>query len=211
MTILTEYVEAETGKGADEALIAAALQRAPALKLIAHAGSTVKSIVSDFAWARGIMVTSAALANAQPVAEYALAMILLANKRAFAARENYRRDRKPAYHPWKAPGEPGNNGAVVGIVGASRTARALFSLLKNFRLTVLAYDPIADPAELRALGVQPEALPALFERSDVLSLHAPLLPQTRGMIDATLMRDGTTLINTARGASSTRPTSSASW
>src|SRR6266568_4315928 len=94
---------------------AAVLEHAPALRLIAHTGSSVKPIVSDALWSRNISVISAAAANAKPVAEFALATILLANKRAFAAREDYRTRRKPARYPWAAPNETGNFGAVVGI------------------------------------------------------------------------------------------------
>jgi phosphoglycerate dehydrogenase-like enzyme len=184
------------------AIDAAALVRAPRLKLIAHTGSTVKPIVTDAVWSRGILVTSAAAANAVPVAEYALAAILLANKRVFVARESYRRERRPERSPWAAPGEPGNLGAVIGIVGASRTARRLLALLRNFELKTLVYDPIAPEADIRALGAEPATLPALFAQSDVVSVHAPSLPQTNGMIDAALlarMRNGATIINTARG------------
>ena len=178
------------------------LKRAPRLKLIAHTGSSVKAVISDAAWSRGILVTSSEAANAVQVTEYALAAILLDNKGAFATRESYRRERAPARHPWTAPGEPGNFGAVVGIVGASRTARRLLDLLRNFEIEVLVYDPVAAEPEIRTLGAEPVTLAALFDRSDVISIHAPSLPQTRRMIDAALLarlRDGATIINTARG------------
>jgi phosphoglycerate dehydrogenase-like enzyme len=181
---------------------AAVLARAPRLKLIAHTGSTVKPVVSDAVWARGVAVSSAAAANALPVAEFALAAILLANKGAFRAREDYRLNGTPSHRPWTMPGEPGNSGAVVGVVGASRTGRALMRLLKNFELRILVYDPVADPADIVALGGRPAALDELCAACDVLSVHAPSLAQTRGLIGATqlaLMRAGGTVINTARG------------
>jgi phosphoglycerate dehydrogenase-like enzyme len=178
---------------------------APRLGLIAHTGSTVKPIVSDAIWARGVRVSSAAAANGVPVAEFVLAAILFANKGAFREREAYRAGRKPVgTYPFTAPGKAGNYGSVVGIVGASRTGRALIERLRPFDLDVRVYDPVADPAALRALGVTPVAdLIELAASVDVLSVHAPALPQTQHMIDAHVLgalQDGATLVNTARGS-----------
>jgi phosphoglycerate dehydrogenase-like enzyme len=176
------------------------LARVPALRMVAYAAGTVKPIVSDALWERGIKVSSAAAANAIPVAEYALAAILLANKNAFALRERYRRERDLRF-PVKPPaGDAGNCGAVVGIIGASRTGRRLIELLRPFALEVIVYDPYMTDAA--ALRVEQVALDDLLRRARVVSLHAPITPKTVGMIGARelgLMRDGATFINTARG------------
>ncbi len=178
------------------------LGRAPHLRLVAHTGSSVRPIVSDALWARDIQVVSAAAANAIAVAEFALAAILLANKGAFTVREDYRARRIPPRHPWVAPGEKGNYRAVVGIVGASRTGRHLLKLLAGFDLTVLVYDPVVPPSEIEALGGKSVPLDDLMAAADAVSINAPSLPKTRGMIDGkrlARLRDGATLINTARG------------
>ncbi|MGW9332515.1 hydroxyacid dehydrogenase [Bosea sp. NPDC055594] len=191
-----------TGWGAAR-VDAAALRIATRLRLIAHAGSAVKPVAAPNIWQAGIAVTAAAVANAVPVAEYALAMILLANKRAFPVRERFRSERNLWQPQWLAPGEPGNYGAIVGIVGASRIGRRLLALLKPFDLTVLVCDPFLSDEEVRALSIEKVTLAELMARSDVVSLHAPSLPETAGMIGRTelaAMRDGATLINTARGA-----------
>lgn len=186
-------------------LDAAALSNAPRLELVAHTGSTVKPVISNEAWARGIVVTSAASANAIPVAEFAFAAILLANKGAFMARERYRAERRPWRWPWTAPGEAGNFGADIGVVGASHTGRHLLRLLSNVSCRVKVYDPFLSTEQLAEFGpamTYEPSLAALFETSQVVSLHAPSLPETRGMISADLlarMPDGATLINTARG------------
>jgi len=180
----------------------AALVRLPRLRLVAHAAGSVKPIVSEALWQRGVTVTSAAAANARPVAEFALAAILLANKDAFAVRERYRSGRRAWRYPWTDPGATGNNGAVVGIVGASRTGRQLIALLRPFDLTVLCCDPYLSMEEAQRLDIAKVALDALLARAQVVSLHAPLTPATTGMIgrrELALMRDGATLINTARG------------
>lgn len=178
------------------------LARAPKLRLIAHSASSVKPIVDPAAWQRGVTVVSAAAANGIPVAEYTLAAILLANKGAFAVRERYRRERQPWRLPWTAPCETGNFGAVVGIVGASRIGRRLLELLRPFDLRVLVFDPFVTAADAASLGATGVSLEVLLQESNIVTLHAPALPETQHMIgrrELGLMRDGTTIINTARG------------
>ncbi len=102
---------------------AAALAQAPALRAIVHAAGTVKDHVTAAAWQRGLLVSSAAAANAVPVAEYTVAAILLANKRAFFLRERYRAVREFRWWPREAP-RLGNYAKVIGLVGASAVGRA---------------------------------------------------------------------------------------
>lgn len=178
------------------------LALAPRLRLVAHAAGTVKQHVTPACFARGILVTSAAAANALPVAEYALAMILLANKRIFRLRDRYREVRGFRFWANEAPGL-GNYGKVVGIVGASHIGRRVLELLRPFDLERLVYDPFLDDAGAAALGASKVDLDDLLARSDVVSLHAPALAETRNILDARrlgLLRDGATLINTARGS-----------
>lgn len=184
------------------ALGADVLARAPRLRLVAHAGGTVKNHVTAECFARGVRVASAAAANAVPVAEYALAAILLAGKRAFRLQRLYAKLRAGRLWPRELP-IPGNRGRVIGIVGASRTGRRLVELLRPFDLHVLVYDPFLDAAGAAALGVELVGLDELLRRSDVVSLHAPEVPATRNLLDARrlgLLRDGAVLVNTARGA-----------
>ena len=97
----------------------------------------------------------------------------------------------------------GNYRKVVGIVGASHVGRLVLSMLKPFELRVLLYDPYISPLQARDMGATKVGMTELLAQSDVVSLHAPLLDATRGMLGAkelALMPDGATLINTARGA-----------
>ena len=97
----------------------------------------------------------------------------------------------------------GGYGTVVGILGASATGRALLEMLAPFDLVVLVADPTIDAAQAAALGVDLVDLDTLFDRSRVVSVHAPLVPETHHLVDARLlsrMGDGATLVNTARGA-----------
>ncbi|WP_345606085.1 hydroxyacid dehydrogenase [Pseudonocardia adelaidensis] len=177
------------------------LAAAPRLRAIVHTAGTVRQHVTEACWERGIVVSSAAAANAVPVAEYAVAMIVLAGKRVPDIAREFRAAR--AQRDWnEIYPDAGNYGATVGLVGASLIGRRVADLLRPFDLEVLLHDPYVADAEVRALGAEPVALDDLFARSGVVSLHAPLLPSTTGMVDARLlglMRDGATLLNTARG------------
>jgi len=178
------------------------LRRAPHLRLVAHAAGTVKDFVTAACWRRGLRVVSAAEANAVPVAEFTLAAILLSGKHAFHIRELYRAERRQLYWGHRTPGI-GNLRRRVGLVGASRIGRRVLELLRPFDLEVALHDPTLGEAEASALGVPLVPLPELCSWCDTLSLHAPSLPSTRHMIgeaELARLRDGATLINTARGA-----------
>ncbi|MFJ9815669.1 hydroxyacid dehydrogenase [Streptomyces sp. NPDC101151] len=182
-------------------LDAAALDAAPKLRAVLHAAGSVKGFTTPEVFKRGIVVSSAAAANAQPVAEYTLAMILLAGKDVFAFRDLLRTRRTFPYGDI-IPGI-GNHGRRVGIIGASRIGRRLIELLRPHDLRVSLADPYVDEAEAARLGVPLTALDDLLRTSDIVSLHAPQTPETRHLIGArelALMPTGAVLINTARGA-----------
>ncbi|MBP0461793.1 hydroxyacid dehydrogenase [Streptomyces montanisoli] len=183
-------------------LTASVLRAAPRLRAVVHAAGTVKQIVTDACWERGIAVSSAAGANALPVAEYTLAAILFAGKGVLASALRYRAVR--AGHDWHGElAEAGNYRRTVGIVGASRVGRRVIELLRPFDLRVLLYDPYVDAAGAAALGVVRVPLDELCARSSVVSVHAPQVPATRHMIGAAqlaAMPDGATLVNTSRGS-----------
>lgn len=185
------------------ALSAKALAPLSSLRLIAHLAGSVKGFVDESAWRRGIHITNAVEANAVPVAEYVVGAVLFANKRIFQLRDFYREYRENRA-PWtrEAPAA-GNYRKRVGVIGASHVGRKVIELLRPYTLTVCVTDPFLGVAEARALGVERLPLAELLRQSDVVSLNAPLLPETRHLLGAeelALMKDGATLINTARGA-----------
>jgi len=179
------------------------LALAPKLKLVVHAAGTVKGIVDACIFDAGIAVSHAAEANAVPVAEFTLAAIIFAGKHVFRFRDLYVADRhRDRTHPMQHEAI-GNYRRAVGIIGASRIGRRVIELLKPFDYQVLLFDPTVDAEQAGALGTEKVELDDLMRRSDIVSVHAPSLPSTRHMIDASklaLMKDGATLINTARGA-----------
>lgn len=179
----------------------AVLDAAPRLRAILHTAGSVKSLLSPGCWERGLAITSAAAANAVPVAEYTLAAILLAGKNVFRLRDQYHATR----HFTLAEVQPGvgNYGRTVGLIGASRIGRRVIELLRPFDLEVCLFDPYVDAATAAELGVRLVDLDTLLRTCDVVSVHAPANPQTDRLIgpeQLALMRDGATLINTARGS-----------
>ncbi|WP_199830237.1 hydroxyacid dehydrogenase [Streptomyces viridochromogenes] len=177
------------------------LTAAPKLRAVLHAAGSVRSLVGDALWKAGVTVSSAVTGNALPVAEYTLAMILLAGKDTFGHRERFRSTH--AYPTQRETAAIGNVGRRVGLIGASRVGRRLLELLRPFDFTVLLHDPYVSAAEAAELGAELQSLDDLLRHSDIVSLHAPDIPETYRMLDAErlgLIRDGGVLINTSRGA-----------
>jgi phosphoglycerate dehydrogenase-like enzyme len=176
------------------------LDRAPRLRMLAYAAGTVKEVVTAATFERGILVTSGAAANAVPVAEYTVAVILLANKDAFVGAARMLDPGLPA-GPRRHP--VGNWAKRIGIVGASHVGRCVIELLAPYRFEVVVADPFLDAAGAESLGARLVDMDELLATSDVVSLHAPALPETRHMIGAAQlasMMDGAVLVNTARGS-----------
>ena len=178
-------------------ITAQALERLPSLKVIVHTAGSVRDFVTDACWDRGIVVSSAASANALPVAEYTVAMILLTGKRVLERAREYRSTRRIDHYD--IPSTVGNYGATIGILSASMIGRRVIELLRPHDFHVLVHDPFVTEVD----GAESVGLAELFRRSDVVSVHTPLLPETRGLVSRELLgllRDDAVLINTARGA-----------
>lgn len=180
-------------------LTADVLAGAPRLRVVLHAAGTVKSLVSEAVWERGIVVSSAADANAGPVVSYTTALVTLAARRTLTMAAGYGAGWPD--HTLRS----GGDGLTVGIIGASRIGRGVIAELARSDAghRLLLSDPYVTDEEARSLGAEPVELAELCRRSAVVSVHAPLLPETTGLLDAKLLAllpDGAALINTARGA-----------
>ncbi|MGW6510808.1 hydroxyacid dehydrogenase [Streptomyces niveus] len=186
-----------TGWGAPR-LDAALLASAPRLELVLYGAGSVRHVVTADSWERGVRVTAAGSVIADCVAEFTLAQILVALKHGW----RYVLRSRATCAPVRRETERGTEGSVVGLVSLGAAGRATAHLLGRHAVRVQAYDPYADPSQAAALGVQLIGLDELFATSDVVSLHTPLLPATRRMVDGRLLRSmkrDATLINTARG------------
>lgn len=181
------------------ALDAAFLEAAPRLRAVFYAAGSVKCFATPEAYDRGITIASAWEANAVPVAEYALATILLGLK-GFWNRARLMRAGKFSHVAATTAGAYRSN---VGLVSLGAIGKRVAAHLSDHELNILAYDPFMNPAVADELGVTLVSLEELFAQSDVVSIHTPWLPETEKMIHGSLlrsMRPGATLINTSRGA-----------
>jgi phosphoglycerate dehydrogenase-like enzyme len=171
---------------------------APRLRAIFYAGGSIRYLVPPSLWDRGVLISSAYGMNALPVACFALGAIMLGLKHAwYYARSAHVDGRFPPRRPM-----PGTYRSTVGLVSLSQTGLRVAELLADHDLRVLAYDPLWSHERMRNLGVTPASLEEIFATSDVVSLHLPLLPETRGLITGALLASlpsGATLVNTARG------------
>jgi len=172
----------------------------PNLRAVFFAAGSVKDFAPAF-FERDITVVSAWVANAVPVAEYAVSQILFAMKLGWSHVRQLRQT--PTAKGWRRLDIPGAYGSTVGLVSLGMIGRRTAEMLRPFSLHKLAYDPFVDEEEMGLLGVHPASLEEIFERSQVVSLHCPALPETADLIDGSLirrMRPDATLINTARGS-----------
>lgn len=180
---------------------AADVTRARRLKVIGKHGVGFDNIPLDAARAKGITVVNTPGANADGVAELVLGLALA------AARHVVTGDRALRAGTLGAPPLPVGRelaGRSLGIVGFGAVGRQVAGLFaRAFSAPVRVYDPVLAPDAIRAAGVEPIAsLETLLETSAVVSLHLPLTPATRNLIDARAlarMAPDSILVNTARG------------
>lgn len=132
------------------------------------------------------------------VAEHAAALVLTLNRKTHRA---YNRVRDGNF---TLDGLLGYDlhGRTAGIIGTGRIGRCLINILKGFGMKILAYDAFADQTFAAETGVTYVDLPTIYREAQIISLHCPLTPQTRHLVNDQAfeqMRDGVMLINTGRG------------
>lgn len=169
------------------------------LQIVGHAAGSVKTRLAASGHERGVVLLSAADVIAESVAEYTLWAMLSGQRNLFPYEKIMKIERgwKPA-HNW-----PGHSlyGKKVGIVSASMVGRRVIGLLKPFGCDVMVYDPYLTAEDARRLGVRRVALAELFAGADIISVHAPITPETRRMIQRPhfqSIRDDGLFIHTAR-------------
>jgi phosphoglycerate dehydrogenase-like enzyme len=168
----------------------------PGLRVIARLGVGYDAVDIAAATRQGIVVTIAAGANQDAVAEHAFALILGLAKDLAAAQPGTRAGRWPRRITRPV------RGTTLGLAGLGRIGKAVALRGRAFGMRVLAYDPVPDTAFAATHHVSLVPLDRLLAESDFLSLHLPLTPESQHLINRqTLarMKPGAFLINTARG------------
>ena len=179
----------------DDAFLAAA----PRLRGVFYAAGSVRYCTPDAFWRRGLVISSASAANAVPVAEYTVAVLILSLKQFWRRAALARRGEGWGDHLRPISGA---FRATIGLVSFGAIARKVRELLAAHEVRVLVYCPLLSEAEAAVHGVRRVSLSELFRESDVVSVHAPVLPDTLGLVTGALvrtMRPDAALINTARG------------
>jgi D-3-phosphoglycerate dehydrogenase len=172
------------------------LRAHPALRVIARRGVGYNNVDVEAARDLGRTVTIAPGGNEASVADHALGMMLAVAKR---LREGHLAMQNGRWTPL-VTSELFEK--TVGLVGFGRIARAVARRLRGFDARILAYDPAPDHAAAAAAGVEFVDLATLLAHSDYVSLHLPLTPATRHLINATTIaqaKPGAVVINTSRG------------
>jgi phosphoglycerate dehydrogenase-like enzyme len=179
----------------------AILERAVRLKVISHTAGSVR-MFPRFALEKGVIITSARAAIARSVAEFCLM-----NTLTLLRCQLYYIDVDPVRKASLSldgarPFSRTLFGKTVGLIGYGHIARHFRAMLAPFECPVLVFDPFLTPAEAARHHIEPVDLPTLLQTSHVVSLHAPELPSTVGMIgtaELALLQDNAVFINAARG------------
>lgn len=197
-SLLTDVEIIFSGWGCPQ-LTAELLLNAPKLKAVFYGAGSIRYIVSDTFWQRGIQISTAYEANDIPVAEFTVAQILLGLKGYWQYVRSFAQTRQWYEHLPTV----GLYDSTVGLISLGMIGRMVVEKLKAYDVHVIAYDPYVSAETAGKLGVEMVTLDEIFQRADVVSLHAPWLPETEGMIRGehfAAMKPNATFINTARGA-----------
>jgi (S)-sulfolactate dehydrogenase len=174
------------------------LKAAPRLKVVGRLGVGLDNIDVEACAARNIIVRPASGANDLSVAEYVITAALLLRRRAWFATGRLAAGEWPRME--LIGGEL--SGARLGLIGFGAIARLTATKAAALGMTVAAYDPFLPPDSAAWLNVTRQSFEEILSGCDVVSLHTPLTPQTRRMLDGAAlrrMRSGAILINAARG------------
>lgn len=197
VTLLEGLQDAWAVIAGSEAYPRSVVEELPSLRAIARWGSGYDRIDVEAATRSGVAVLTAPGANAEPVADCALLLILACVRRLRAV------DAAVRSGIWRQPELTGDlTGATVGVVGLGAIGQAVVRRLRGFDCRVLGTDPAAEPSHCREMGIELLSLMDLLAQADVITLHVPRTLATRGLIgppQLAAMRGGAILVNTSRG------------
>nr|WP_300999204.1 phosphoglycerate dehydrogenase [Methanoculleus sp.] len=168
------------------------------LKFIGRAGAGVDNIDTEAATRRGIIVANAPEGNTLAATEHTMAMMLSLARNIPQATASLKKGE------WKRSKFMGVelNDKVLGIMGFGRIGREVAKRAQAMQMKCIAYDPFITKERAASLGVEMVPLDELFRRADVITVHTPLIKETRHVINEktiATMKDGVRMINCARG------------
>ncbi|MCP2257941.1 Lactate dehydrogenase [Streptoalloteichus tenebrarius] len=191
VALLTERIDAELLDAAGDQL-----------RVVANVAVGFDNVDVAEAARRGVVVTNTPGVLDEATADLAFGLVLAVARRIVEADRFLRTGAPWSWAPTMFTGLDVSAGATLGIVGLGRIGTAVARRARAFRMRVLATGRRAHGPEAAALGVRPSTMDELLERSDVVSLHCPLTPDTHHLIDGAAlarMRRTAILVNTARG------------
>lgn len=168
------------------------------LKVVGRAGVGVDNIDLEAARNHHVTVVNSPMATTVSVAELAMGLMLS------LVRDIPRADKTMKEGKWLKKEFEGTelNQKTLGIIGMGRIGAAVAKRAAAFDMKLIGYDPLLDRAEIEKRGAEPVTLDELFSRSDLITLHIPLTPESRGIlgVDAfSKMKDGVYIVCAARG------------
>ena len=172
------------------------LEQLPDLRIIAQTGNHAQHIDLEAAKQRGVIVAKASGGFSVGAAELAIGLAIAVMRQIPAAHEAVKRGQ------WVTSSRPVLYGKALGIVGLGRVGGHVARLAAAFGMRVLAWGPHLTAAAASRAGAEHRPLDDLLQESDVVSIHATLSPESRGLLDARrlgLMKPTAYLVNTARG------------
>jgi|SoiMethySBSTD1v2_1073268.scaffolds.fasta_scaffold23038_5 phosphoglycerate dehydrogenase-like enzyme len=176
------------------------LARAPGLRAVGRMGVGYDNVDVEAARRRGVRVLNTPLPVIEPVAEHTLLLMLAVARRLVVGDRAVREGR------WREPGNlpgPELRGKALGLIGLGNTGRRVAEIaVRGFEMRAAYFDKTARPEAERDLGIERLALDDLLTRSDFVTVHVNLSPETRGLIDRRAfarMKPGAVLVNVSRG------------
>ncbi|MFT5373531.1 MAG: phosphoglycerate dehydrogenase-like enzyme [Candidatus Latescibacterota bacterium] len=180
-----------------ENLNASTLGHVDTLKVIARNGVGYDKVDLDFCTERGIVVTFTPGAMGDAVADHAFALLLAMTRQLVRGDRNVKE--QGAYD---VPIGEDLSAMTLGLMGCGRIGAEVVRRALGFRMRVLVHDPWVEAAKIEELGAEAVDRETLLAQADAITLHTPLIDSTKNIVDAAFlaaMREGSYLINTARG------------
>ncbi|XP_075245003.1 D-3-phosphoglycerate dehydrogenase-like [Convolutriloba macropyga] len=172
------------------------IAKCPCLKIIGRAGTGVDNIDVPEATSKGIIVMNTPGGNTISAAEHTCFMIVA------LARNAANNNATMKSHKWSKGTGQELMGKTLGIVGLGRIGLEVASRMQAFGMTTIGFDPIVAPEDVAPLNVQWMTLDEMWPKCDYITVHTPLIPQTKDLISSktlALCKKGVKIINVARG------------